>query len=82
MESISVRNDIYAIERKMTDNKGVSDLLKEIRIVNFTGAYGFLESDIERFEKTDGGYAVMQGGLKIEVSHRRKEDLLAFFDQL
>jgi len=51
MEAISVRNDIYAIERKMTDNKGVSDLLKEIRIVNFTGAYGFLKSDIERFEK-------------------------------
>lgn len=37
---------------------------------------------IERFEKTDGGYAVMRGGLKIEVSHRKKEDLLNYFAQL
>jgi two-component system LytT family response regulator len=37
---------------------------------------------IERFEKIDGGYAVMRGGLKIGVSHRKKEDLLAFFSQL
>lgn len=37
---------------------------------------------IERFEKTDGGYAVMRGGLKIEVSHRKKEDLFNYFTQL
>lgn len=67
----------------------VSKTLKEFE--NILLNYGFMRVHrshvinlkyIERFEKTDGGYAVMHGGLKIEVSHRRKEDLLSFFDQL
>lgn len=67
----------------------VSKTLKEFE--NILLEYGFMRVHrshvinlkyIERFEKADGGYAVMHGGLKIEVSHRKKEDLLAFFDQL
>jgi len=67
----------------------VSKTLKEFE--NILSNHGFMRVHrshvinlkyIERFEKTDGGYAVMRGGLKIEVSHRRKEDLLSFFEQL
>ncbi|MCD6091784.1 MAG: response regulator transcription factor [Bacteroidales bacterium] len=37
---------------------------------------------IDRYEKTDGGYAIMHGDLRFEVSQRRKEDLLSFFEHL
>lgn len=37
---------------------------------------------IERFDKTDGGYAVMRGGIKLDVSQRKKEELLDFFENL
>jgi len=67
----------------------VSKTLKEFE--NILSEYGFMRVHrshvinlkyIERFEKADGGYAVMRGGIKIEVSHRKKDDLLTFFDQL
>ena len=67
----------------------VSKTLKEFE--NILCEYGFMRVHrshvinlkyIERFEKADGGYAVMRGGIKIEVSHRKKEDLLSFFDKL
>lgn len=67
----------------------VSKTLKEFE--NILSEYGFMRVHrshvinlkyIERFEKADGGYAVMRGGIKIEVSHRKKEDLLTFFDKL
>lgn len=67
----------------------VSKTLKEFE--NMLNGYSFLRVHrshvinlkyIERFEKTDGGYAVMRGGMRIEVSHRNKESLLAFFDKL
>ncbi|MBN1651111.1 MAG: response regulator transcription factor [Bacteroidales bacterium] len=37
---------------------------------------------IERYEKNDGGYAVMHGDLKFEVSHRKRDELIEFFEQL
>lgn len=37
---------------------------------------------IERYEKLDGGYAVMPGNLKFEVSHRKKDELISFFEKL
>jgi len=37
---------------------------------------------IERFEKMDGGYAIMRGNIRVEVSHRKKEDLLEYFENL
>ena len=67
----------------------VSKTLKDFD--NILTDYGFMRVHrshminlryIERFEKVDGGYAVMRGGLKIEVSHRKKEDLLEFFSSL
>lgn len=67
----------------------VSKTLKEFE--GILNDYGFMRVHrshiinlkyIERFEKTDGGYAVMRGGMRVEVSHRKKEDLLVFFEQL
>jgi two-component system LytT family response regulator len=67
----------------------VSKTLKEFDTILVN--YGFMRihrshvinlKHIERFEKAEGGYAVMRGGLKVEVSHRKKEALLSFFAQL
>lgn len=37
---------------------------------------------IERYEKFDGGQAIMRGGLKVDVSNRKKDDLLEYLDTL
>ncbi len=37
---------------------------------------------IERYEKLDGGYAVMLGDLKFEVSHRKRDELIEYFEHL
>ncbi|MDA3906747.1 MAG: LytTR family DNA-binding domain-containing protein [Bacteroidales bacterium] len=67
----------------------VSKTLKDFE--NILDEFGFMRIHrshiinlkyIERYEKMDGGFAIMRGNIKFDVSHRRKEDLLAFFDQL
>ena len=67
----------------------VSKTLKEFEGILF--GYGFMRihrshvinlKHIERFERNEGGYAIMRGDLKLEVSHRKKDDLLAFFEKL
>ncbi|MBN2237773.1 MAG: response regulator transcription factor [Bacteroidales bacterium] len=76
----------YFLERP---NIIVSKTLKEFE--NMLVDYGFMRVHrshvinlkyIDRFDKSDGGYAVMRGGLRMEVSHRNKESLFAFFEKL
>lgn len=76
----------YFLERP---NIIVSKTLKEFE--NMLVDYGFMRVHrshvinlkyIDRFDKSDGGYAVMRGGLRMEVSHRNKESLFAFFENL
>jgi two-component system LytT family response regulator len=38
-------------------------------------------SAIDRFEKADGGYIVLQGGHKVPVASRKKEELISLFEQ-
>ena len=76
----------YFLDRK---NIIVSKTLKDYESVLLD--YGFLRIHrshlinlkyIERFERSDGGYAIMRGGTKLDVSHRKKEELLAFIENL
>lgn len=38
---------------------------------------GFLVFEEKRYIKTDGGYAEMSDGFKVEISRRKKDDFVA-----
>jgi len=67
----------------------VSKTLKDFEVM--LESFGFMRihrshiinlKAIERFEKSDGGYAIMKGGSRVEVSHRKREELLNYFELL
>ena len=37
---------------------------------------------IQRFEKAEGGYVILEGGAKVPVASRKREDLLELFDRI
>jgi DNA replication ATP-dependent helicase Dna2 len=55
MEALSLRNEIYVLERMLIDQPSSDGLFRKIRLVNFPGAFGFLREEIERFEKIYSG---------------------------
>jgi len=74
----------------MNGNKiTVSNTLKEYE--EMLGDFGFFRShrsylinmlQIERFEKAEGGYIVLNKGNKLPVSSRKREQLLGLFERI
>ena len=67
---------------RMVSTKTLKDyelLLEEQRFYRVHHTYLVNLQQVERFQKEDGGYLIMRGGDRVEVSRRRKGELL---DQL
>lgn len=67
----------------------VSNTLKDyVEMLKDSGFYRVHKSylinirSVERFEKTDGGYVVLENETKVPVASRKREELMEMFDRL
>jgi len=67
----------------------VSNILKDYdELLKDSGFYRVHKSflinirHIERFEKTDGGYVVLENEVKVPVASRKREELIEMFEHL
>lgn len=62
--------------------KEFEELLTEFNFMRIHRSHLINLKYIDRFEKSDGGYVIMNDGSKVDVSHRKKEYLLNYIYNL
>jgi two-component system LytT family response regulator len=72
-------------EKKILVSKGLAEyvnLLSDCGFVRTHQSHLVNINFIQSYEKTEGGYILMQDGTHIPVSNRKKENIIRLFDQL
>jgi two-component system LytT family response regulator len=62
--------------------KDYDELLKDAGFYRVHKSYLINMRHIERFEKTDGGYVVLENEIKVPVASRKREELMEMFERL
>jgi len=62
--------------------KDYDELLKDTGFYRVHKSYLINMRHIERFEKTDGGYVVLENEIKVPVASRKREELMEMFERL
>ncbi len=72
-------------DKKILVSKGLAEydnLLSSCGFVRTHQSHLVNINFIQSYEKTEGGYILMQDGIRIPVSNRKKENIIRLFDQL
>jgi two-component system, LytTR family, response regulator len=62
--------------------KHYHEILSDVGFYRLHKSYLINLEYIQRFEKAEGGYVILEGGAKVPVASRKREDLLELFDRI